>query len=242
MICSRLQASSTRSALQALGDGYRIILRRQDPARILLGNIMQFRFPEEKVQSPIAALQRIFAGVHVPVEVFHVNMTALSAHSLCSPLQDFNPGMPQVISHYKSVRTALYIKAVRAPGTESARQKRCCWLAGIKFCEEDGPITLDAPSPTPNDPMYGQQTNLQTIKAPTVWAGGQMGSAQVRILTKVLQKLKPALHAGRALYRGACCHCITKHTRGEQSKDPAAPAYPQGEPTHDAPANNLNGS
>ena len=90
-----LAASFTSSALQALGDGYRIILRRQDPARMLLGNIMQFRFPEERIQSPIAALQRIFVGVHVPVEVFHVNMTALSAHSLCSHLQDFNPGVLQ---------------------------------------------------------------------------------------------------------------------------------------------------
>ena len=108
MPCSRLQASSTRSALQALGDGYRIILRRQDPAKMLLGNIMQFRFPEERIQSPIAALQRIFVGVHVPVEVFHVNMTALSAHSLCSRLQDFNPGMLQNASHNTSVGMAMY--------------------------------------------------------------------------------------------------------------------------------------
>ena len=71
---------------------------------MLLGNIMQFRFPEERIQSPIAALQRIFIGAHIPVEVFHVNMTALSAHSLCSHLQDFNPGMFWEIHHCVSVR------------------------------------------------------------------------------------------------------------------------------------------
>ena len=59
----------------------------------LLGNIMQFHFPEERIQDPVAALQRIFIGVHVPVEVFRVNMTALSARKLCSHLQDFNPGV-----------------------------------------------------------------------------------------------------------------------------------------------------
>lgn len=79
--------------MQALGDRYGIILRRQDPAAMLLGNILQFRFPDVRIDNPVAALQRTFLGKHVPVEAFQVNMTALSPQKLCSHLQAFNPGV-----------------------------------------------------------------------------------------------------------------------------------------------------
>ena len=51
--------------------------------------------------------------------------------------------------------------------------------------------------------MYGQQTNLQTIKAPTVWAGGQMGSAQVILHSNAVESSSPhcmqAVHCREAV-------------------------------------------
>ena len=32
--------------------------------------------------------------------------------------------------------------------------------------------------------MYGQQASLQTIKVPKIWAGGQLGSPQVKLYLK----------------------------------------------------------
>lgn len=51
--------------------------------------------------------------------------------------------------------------------------------AGLLFCERDAPVTLDAPSAKPNDPLYPQQTNLKAIKVPDVWQAGQFGSNKV---------------------------------------------------------------
>ena len=59
---------------------------------MLLGSVLQFRFPDHRIDNPIAALQRTFLGQHVPVEAFQVNMTTLSPQKLCSHLQFHNPG------------------------------------------------------------------------------------------------------------------------------------------------------
>ena len=52
--------------------------------------------------------------------------------------------------------------------------------AGIEFCESDGPLALDTPSATPNDPDYPQQLDMKSIGMPAAWATGQFGSPQVR--------------------------------------------------------------
>ncbi|CAL8463961.1 g3496 [Coccomyxa elongata] len=52
---------------------------------------------------------------------------------------------------------------------------------GLAFCEPDAPVTLDAPSATPNDPLYPRQTNLEAIQVPAAWKTGQFGSRQVRV-------------------------------------------------------------
>ena len=89
-----MRASAHRRVpMQAVGNGYGIILRRQDPAAMLLGSVLQFRFPDHRVDNPIAALQRTFLGRHVPIEAFQVNMTTLSPQKLCSHLQGHNPGV-----------------------------------------------------------------------------------------------------------------------------------------------------
>ena len=51
--------------------------------------------------------------------------------------------------------------------------------AGIEFCESDGPLALDTPSATPNDPDYPQQLDMKSIGMPAAWATGQFGSPQV---------------------------------------------------------------
>lgn len=66
---------------------------------MLLGSILQFRFPDHRIDNPIAALQRTFLGKHVPVEAFQVNMTTLSPQKLCSHLQGHNPGARSTSIH-----------------------------------------------------------------------------------------------------------------------------------------------
>ncbi|CAL5226790.1 g9651 [Coccomyxa viridis] len=53
----------------------------------------------------------------------------------------------------------------------------------ISVCEPDFKVSVDAASATPNDPLYNQQWNMQAIKVPTVWSGGQFGdpNRQVRV-------------------------------------------------------------
>jgi hypothetical protein len=51
--------------------------------------------------------------------------------------------------------------------------------ADLAFCERDGPVTLDTPSATPNDPIYPRQTNLDAIKVPQAWKTGDFGSQKV---------------------------------------------------------------
>ena len=85
--------------MQASGNGYGIILRRQDPAAMLLGSVLQFRFPDHRVDIPVAALQRTFLGKHVPIEAFQVNMTTLSPQKLCSHLQGLQPRFAPSLLH-----------------------------------------------------------------------------------------------------------------------------------------------
>lgn len=53
--------------------------------------------------------------------------------------------------------------------------------AEISVCEPDFKVRTDEPSAKPNDPLYNQQWNMQAIKVPTVWAGGQYGDPQRRV-------------------------------------------------------------
>ena len=49
------------------------------------------------------------------------------------------------------------------------------------MCEPDYPVKTDAPSATPNDPLYNQQWNMAAIKLPTVWQAGQFGDPQRQV-------------------------------------------------------------
>ncbi|CAK0786319.1 hypothetical protein CVIRNUC_009532 [Coccomyxa viridis] len=51
----------------------------------------------------------------------------------------------------------------------------------ITVCEPDFPVKTDAPSATPNDPLYNQQWNMAAIKLPTVWQAGQFGDPQRQV-------------------------------------------------------------
>ena len=147
---------------------------------MLMGSILQFRFPYHRIDNPIAALRRTFLGKHVPIEAFQVNMTTLSPQKLCSHLQGHNPGALSS-AVYAGCSIALLVHLTVQQIDQAQAVSAILWsAAGLVFCEADGPISLDVPSATPNDPMYGQQVSLQTIKAPTIWAGGQFGSPQVK--------------------------------------------------------------
>lgn len=58
-----------------------------------------------------------------------------------------------------------------------------CWRAEISVCEPDFKVSVDAASATPNDPLYNQQWNMQAIKVPTVWSGGQFGDPNRQVCT-----------------------------------------------------------
>ena len=58
----------------------------------LLGELLHFGSGIAAIASPIAALQRTFLGKYVPLEVFRVNMTALTPVELCHYLTQLNPG------------------------------------------------------------------------------------------------------------------------------------------------------
>ena len=77
---------------QGFGSQYNIILQRTDPAIALLGNLLHLDLNLPPIDSPVAALQRTFIGKFVPLEVFRVNMTALTPERLCSYLTLLNPG------------------------------------------------------------------------------------------------------------------------------------------------------
>ena len=77
---------------QGFGSQYQIILQREDPHIALLGNLLHLDLSMPAIASPIAALQRTFLGKFVPLEVFRVNMTALTPERLCSYLTHLNPG------------------------------------------------------------------------------------------------------------------------------------------------------
>ena len=78
---------------QAFGSQYNIILQRKDTATVLLGEVLHFGATLPAIPSPLAALQRVFLGQYVPLEVFRVNMTALSPQQLCGYLTHVNPGV-----------------------------------------------------------------------------------------------------------------------------------------------------
>lgn len=50
-------------------------------------------------------------------------------------------------------------------------------------CELDSEYTLDAITNTPDDPLYGQQWNLQAIQVPQLWDQGVFGNPAVRVCT-----------------------------------------------------------
>ena len=77
---------------QGYGSQYKIILQRRDPTIALLGDVLHLDLSIPAIASPIAALQRTFLGKFVPLEVFRVNMTALTPERLCSYLTHLNPG------------------------------------------------------------------------------------------------------------------------------------------------------
>ena len=77
---------------QGFGSQYKIILQRKDPTIALLGDVLHLDLSIPAIASPIAALQRTFLGKFVPLEVFRVNMTALTPDRLCSYLKHLNPG------------------------------------------------------------------------------------------------------------------------------------------------------
>ena len=70
-----------------------------------------------------------------------------------------------------------------------------CRHAEITVCEPDFKVSVDTPSATPNDPLYNQQWNMQAIKVPTVWSGGQLGDPQRQVcfLQAGLDAKHPAL-------------------------------------------------
>ena len=55
--------------------------------------------------------------------------------------------------------------------------------AEITVCEPDQRVQVEAPSATPNDPLYAQQWNLKAINMPKAWAMGQYGDPQKRVST-----------------------------------------------------------
>ncbi|KAK9919176.1 hypothetical protein WJX75_009872 [Coccomyxa subellipsoidea] len=69
--------------------------------------------------------------------------------------------------------------------TALSPEQLCSYLTRLNpdlaFCERDGPVTLDTPSATPNDPIYPRQTNLDAIKVPQAWKTGDFGSQKVRV-------------------------------------------------------------
>ena len=69
------------------------------------------------------------------------------------------------------------------------------------MCEPDFKVSVDAPSATPNDPLYNQQWNMQAIKVPTVWSGGQLGDPQRQVIRPV--------PAERARPCSTCILCCT---------------------------------
>lgn len=71
---------------------YKVILQRKDPGSRLLGDILHFGSTLQRIQNPLAGVQRVFLGKYVPLEVFSVNMTAFSPIQLCDYLGRFNPG------------------------------------------------------------------------------------------------------------------------------------------------------
>lgn len=53
--------------------------------------------------------------------------------------------------------------------------------AEITICEPDQRVKVEAPSATPNDPLYTQQWNMKAINVDKVWAKGQFGDPQRRV-------------------------------------------------------------
>lgn len=79
-------------ASQGAGNQYKVILQRKDPGNTLLGDLLHLGSNLPRIGSPLAALHRVFLGKYVPLEVFNVNMTALSPEQLCGYLVQLNPG------------------------------------------------------------------------------------------------------------------------------------------------------
>ena len=58
--------------------------------------------------------------------------------------------------------------------------------AEITICEPDQKVKVEAPSATPNDPLYAQQWNMKAIGVDKAWAKGQLGDPQRRVSTSQL--------------------------------------------------------
>ena len=94
MILQKLRIKLTKQscASQGAGNQYKVILQRKDPGTTLLGELLHLGSRLPQIENPLAALHRVFLGKYVPLEVFSVNMTALSPEQLCSYLTRLNPG------------------------------------------------------------------------------------------------------------------------------------------------------
>lgn len=55
--------------------------------------------------------------------------------------------------------------------------------AEISICEPDQRVKVEAPSATPNDPLYPQQWNMKAIGVDKAWAKGQFGDPQRQVST-----------------------------------------------------------
>ncbi len=55
--------------------------------------------------------------------------------------------------------------------------------AEISICEPDQRVKVEAPSATPNDPLYPMQWNMKAIGVDKAWAKGQFGDSQRRVST-----------------------------------------------------------
>jgi hypothetical protein len=90
---------------QGIGDQYKVILSRRNPAGQLLGDILHLGFDNPRLANPLAIIQRTFIGEYLPLEVFTVERTALTPEGFCEYLSRFNPGTQlrfQLIVCFKS--------------------------------------------------------------------------------------------------------------------------------------------
>lgn len=144
-------------------------------------------------------LNRTFAGPPgLPLEVFDVGSDEEPA-GVCERLRAANPGKEKKKRGTREKGGARGEKGgARALSPSHTRPPSLSPLflssQDITACEPDSRVTLDAnaaeragrpssaPSPTPDDPRFGEQWNLRAIRVPPAWAAtGDLGTAAVRV-------------------------------------------------------------